>query len=234
MPAFLALVCIYYLPEVEYWGGSYDSNQIYVLICLALSLLGQGIRLYAVGTTPANTSGRNTKTQIAETLNQTGMYSVVRHPLYLANFLMYLGVVLLVKNWIVLVIFVLFFALYYERIMFAEEMFLRKKFGDAFLQWAETTPAFFPDFRKFQPPGLPFSFRTGLRREYQGIFGLITVYVLFDGAILYFNETGRFQESFWGGFRLQQWVVLCGTIVLYSIVRFLHKATRLLEVEGRW
>src|SRR5690606_23492978 len=55
--------------------------------CLVVSLIGLAIRIYTVGYTPRNTSGRNTaQGQLAETLNTTGIYSIVRHPLYLGNF----------------------------------------------------------------------------------------------------------------------------------------------------
>ncbi|MBW6498500.1 MAG: DUF1295 domain-containing protein [Bacteroidales bacterium] len=62
-----------------------------MVICLFFCLLGFGIRIYIVGHTPKNTSGRNTSGQLADELNTTGVYSVVRHPLYLGNFFMWLG-----------------------------------------------------------------------------------------------------------------------------------------------
>ncbi|MGC9453013.1 MAG: methyltransferase family protein, partial [Oceanipulchritudo sp.] len=45
------------------------------------------------------TSGRNTKQQVAYSLNTTGFYSVVRNPLYLGNFFMYLGIALFTHHW---------------------------------------------------------------------------------------------------------------------------------------
>ena len=33
-----------------------------------------------------NTSGRNTHDQVADSLNTSGIYSIVRHPLYVGNF----------------------------------------------------------------------------------------------------------------------------------------------------
>ena len=68
-------------------------TESYELICLGVCLLGLLIRIITVGHSPKNTSGRNTKEgQIADVLNTTGMYSVVRHPLYVGNFFMWLGV----------------------------------------------------------------------------------------------------------------------------------------------
>jgi len=101
----------------------------YEMGCLLVSLLGLFIRIYTVGHTPKNTSGRNVKNQLADYLNTTGSYSVVRHPLYVGNFLMWLGPALITGNLWFIVAFCFFYWIYYERIMFAEEQFLRKKFG---------------------------------------------------------------------------------------------------------
>jgi protein-S-isoprenylcysteine O-methyltransferase Ste14 len=62
------------------------------LVFLGISLFGQAIRAVTVGYAPQNTSGRNTVNgQIADELNVTGIYSLLRHPLYLGNYFMWLG-----------------------------------------------------------------------------------------------------------------------------------------------
>src|SRR2546422_497608 len=68
---------------------------------------------------------------------------------------------------------VLAFWLYYERIMFAEEAFLRQKFGETYQRLAATTPAFFPRFGQWRKPSLPFSWRNVMRREYTALMLLI-------------------------------------------------------------
>jgi protein-S-isoprenylcysteine O-methyltransferase Ste14 len=80
--------------------GSHEAHQKWEIVCLAVSLLGLAIRVLTVGCTPKNTSGRNTKDgQVAESLNTSGVYSVVRHPLYLGNFLIGVGAVMLPMEW---------------------------------------------------------------------------------------------------------------------------------------
>jgi protein-S-isoprenylcysteine O-methyltransferase Ste14 len=61
-------------------------------IAFIISFLGFIVRCFTVGYVPKNTSGR-TNSLIAERLNTTGMYSIVRHPLYLGNFLVVFGIV---------------------------------------------------------------------------------------------------------------------------------------------
>lgn len=114
------------------------------IICLGISVLGLLVRIVVIGFTPKGTSGRNTDKQVAETLNTSGIYSMVRHPLYLGNFLMWFGIILYVNNiWFAITVTLLFW-LYYERIMFAEEQFLKGKFGKEYEEWALMTPSFFP------------------------------------------------------------------------------------------
>ena len=59
------------------------SFNLLLYVGLSVSLLGECIRIITVAFVPAGTSGRNTKQQKATSLNQTGIYSIVRHPLYM-------------------------------------------------------------------------------------------------------------------------------------------------------
>ena len=103
-----------------------------------VALAGLGVRAYVAGHVPQGTSGRNTRSQICEGLNTDGAYSMVRHPLYLGNFLIWLGVALVPRSaWLLLLVTAAFW-IYYERIMYAEEEFLRNKFGERYLFWART------------------------------------------------------------------------------------------------
>jgi protein-S-isoprenylcysteine O-methyltransferase Ste14 len=145
-------------------------------VCVATSLLGLLIRALTVGFVPSGTSGSNTKYQLASELNTTGMYSVVRHPLYLGNYLIYFGIALFPRVWWLPAMTTLFFWLYYERIMFAEEEYLRRTFDRQFEEWAENTPAFIPKVWKWKRTVLPFSLKTVLKREYSGLMGLAVVF----------------------------------------------------------
>lgn len=57
----------------------------YEIFCLIISMAGTFIRIYTVGHTPVRTSGRNTAGQVADSLNTTGIYSIVRHPAVLGE-----------------------------------------------------------------------------------------------------------------------------------------------------
>ena len=139
-------------------------------LCITLSFAGLVVRCIIVGCAADGTSGKNTKAQRAVALNTTGMYSIVRHPLYLGNFIISIGLASFTHVWWFILVIIFGFWLYYERIMFAEEEFLRSKFGGSYLEWANKTPAFLPRFRNWQRSSLSFSFRNVLKREYTGFF----------------------------------------------------------------
>mgnify|MGYP001137566156 FL=1 len=115
-----------------------NENYKYGLLIFSaiISFSGQVIRAIAIGTSNKNTSGRNTREQVAEALNTKGIYSTLRHPLYLGNYFMWIGIVIYVGNISFFIIVSLLFWVYYERIMFAEERFLERKFGQSYLDWS--------------------------------------------------------------------------------------------------
>jgi protein-S-isoprenylcysteine O-methyltransferase Ste14 len=197
------------------------------LIFLGVSIFGEIIRILTVGFAPKNTSGRNTANgQIADELNVTGIYSLLRHPLYLGNFFMWLGPVLFLRSaWFTLV-FGLVYWLYYERIMFAEEQFLRRKFGDIYDKWSETVHAFIPYSIKFIPPKLPFSVRNVLKREYNSFINIFVIFTLLDLTRNYFLSDRIYLTK--------MWIYLSvSALFIWFILRTIHKLTRWFDVEGR-
>ncbi len=160
-------------------NGENAMDGFYHYFCLLVTLLGFGIRIYTVGYTPDNTSGRNIKEQIADELNITGIYSIVRHPLYVGNFFMWSGIALLSQNTWFILAFIFMYWVYYERIMFAEEQFLRKKFGKSYLSWAQQTPAFFPRLTKFKKPNTKFKITKVIKQEKTGFLLIFLLYFLF-------------------------------------------------------
>ncbi len=205
---------------------SWARSAAWQTVCVAVSVLGLAVRVWTVGRVPEDTSRRSTRARQAGSLNRTGAYSVVRHPLYLGNFLMWLGVALAPGVWWLAAIVSLAYALYYERIMFAEEQFLHERFGQDFLDWTAKTPAILPDFRRWQASELPFSWRTVLRREYASAFALVVAFTLLgiaaDFAARHELVFDRSRASVFGV-----------GLAVYLLLRLLKRHTRLLHVEGR-
>jgi protein-S-isoprenylcysteine O-methyltransferase Ste14 len=228
IPLAFLLICLgfFYYEKINLLQPNLGSWYWY--FAFAVGILGLLIRIYTVGHTPANTSGRNTDGgQLADQLNQTGIYSIVRHPLYLGNFLMWLAVVLLTANIWFTVSFILCYWLYYERIMYAEEAFLRKKFGEVYLKWAADKPAFVPKIKIPNTPLYPFSIKKVMAKEKNGVAALFLLFWIFE-LVSNFCEWGKFtlQYSFW----------FWGTVasgILYLILKVIKKYTKILVDEGR-
>jgi protein-S-isoprenylcysteine O-methyltransferase Ste14 len=197
----------------------------YEYICFMVSLLGLFIRMYTMGRTPKNTSGGNVKKQVAGKLNTTGAYSLVRHPLYVGNFFMWLGPTLLTGHLWFIIIMCLSYWLYYERIMFAEEQFLRKKFGSPYLEWAEHVPPFIPHFKGFVKPDLPFSWKKILKKEKNVYAATFLVFLLFDVAGELIVNEREFNYFFAAGF--------VATALGYVIIKILKNRTSILDDPGR-
>ncbi|MFZ9504988.1 MAG: methyltransferase family protein [Cyclobacteriaceae bacterium] len=227
LPVVLLLVqFVVYYQAVSGYKLAFEEPLAWGLVCLGISLLGQVIRFSVIAYTPRNTSGRNTKKQVADTVNKTGIYSAVRHPLYLGNFFMWLGIAMITQNLAFVTIFILIFWLFYERIMYAEEQFLSRKFGDEYKEWASRVPAFIPSFSKWVPSNSSFSFKNLLKRETVGIFNLFLVFWLFSLEFNFLRGSSNLTQDPWF------WIMIV-VGVFTGIIWVIRKSTTWLLVEGR-
>lgn len=191
-----------------------------------LSIIGQIIRSIAIAKSAKQTSGRNTWGHEAKALNTTGIYSTVRHPLYLGNFFIWIGIVCFIGNPWFLVIATLLFWLYYERIMFSEEVFLEEEFGDEYVMWSLITPAFIPSWKNYRKSNVSFSMKTLLRREYPGISAAIIGFLFVD-----------FVRN-WVFFGSPQWLISHGVVLFVAlmisfVLRTLKHHTQVLREDDR-
>jgi protein-S-isoprenylcysteine O-methyltransferase Ste14 len=226
LPFSVAPIFLLSLASASYLGDSHELNEFWQAGCMVLSFSGLGLRMIIVGHAPYRTCGRNTREQVADTLNTTGMYSVVRHPLYLANYIIILGFTMAFHVWWLVLLTTTLYALYYERIMLAEEAFLSARFGAEFEQWAAVTPVFIPKVNGWKPFKIRFCWRTVLQREYNAFFLIITLFFLLNLIGDSIVEK-RFKIDVW-------WLaVFTSGFTIFAILRTLKKCTHLLAVEGR-
>lgn len=126
----LLLVCAWFtLPAGE--------NRIFAGFVLAV--IGQAWRIYAAGVIYKN-----------KRLATTGAYSLVRHPLYLGNFLILAGFTLACANVAVVVIVLAFLLFYYPAAIRYEDSKLQDIFGEEWRAWGTRTPAMFPTRLKWR------------------------------------------------------------------------------------
>ena len=214
------------LLHFRYPHNEHSYDLLWEFLCVTISFVGLALRFYIVSHTPRGTSGRNSKKQRADSLNTTGMYSVIRHPLYLANFIIWVGISLFIHQIWFSAVFISIFILFYVPIIYVEENFLKNKFGDEYIKWQKKTPLFYLKIKNWEPPTMDFSIKTGLRKEYHTFFAIITTYMLME-LIGDYKVSGEIEfDPFW--------VIFFGIgLVIYLTIRFLVKKTTLLKKPGR-
>ena len=104
-----------------------------VSIGLALAVLGQVFRIYAAGYIFKN-----------KQLASTGPYSLVRHPLYLGNFIILIGFTIASANLYVAAGVVVFFLVWYPAAIAYEDSKLENIFGEDWREWSKNIRAIIP------------------------------------------------------------------------------------------
>ena len=104
-----------------------------VSIGLALVVIGQVFRIYAAGYIFKN-----------KQLASTGPYALVRHPLYLGNFIILTGFTIASANIYVEGVGVLFFLIWYPAAIAYVDSKLENIFGDEWREWSKSRRAIIP------------------------------------------------------------------------------------------
>jgi hypothetical protein len=145
-----------------------------IIVGFSVALAGQVWRIYAAGVIYKN-----------KKLATTGAYSLVRHPLYLGNFVIMAGFTLACANWIFVIIFVLFFLFYYPPAIRYEDAKLERIFGDEWRNWSGSIPAMIPNRLRWTPNlEATWNMRQSLLRNGELI---ISVYLLGCAILLWYQ-----------------------------------------------
>lgn len=143
-------------------------------ICAAgilILLAGQTFRIIVIGFAYIERGGRGGKV-FAESLVKTGFFAHVRNPMYVGNYLIVIGLVMLYGALEAYLFILPFFLLVYYSIVINEETYLRDKFGQEYEEYAANVNRFVPDFRGIGKSleTYKFNWLKVLRKEYGSIF----------------------------------------------------------------
>ncbi len=208
-----------------YWTHNTMWDIPYELACFLVAMIGIAIRAGTTGFVTRGTSGRNTNRQRADVLNTTGLYSIVRNPLYVGNYLILLGVTLLSQNWELILINTTLFLAVYVPIIMVEERFLLETFGDRFRRYSAKVPCLVPSLRRWIAPDRPWSWKMFLRRENDTLFS----------TVLAFAMTEYFRERFTAGELRLDWLwlnIVIGTAAIWAVLKFLKRCTSVLKLQS--
>jgi protein-S-isoprenylcysteine O-methyltransferase Ste14 len=217
-------VVLWGMRDFHYPRGSHVLAHLWEVFCIVPVLSGLALRMWAIGASGPKTSGGNRREQIAEEVNTTGAYSIVRHPLYLGILLIWTGVAMFPRSIGIVVVIWLLFWVYYERIMIAEESFLERKFGAVYKEWSDRTPAIMPSFSRYVKSRYKYSLAKALRREYSAwLAAAIPLFVLEQYGS--YVMTGRLTFN-------RAWVIgIVVVIILSASVRALKHYTKVLQTR---
>ncbi len=152
------------------WG---EWENKLILWPLGFLLLGIGVWLRVWSIRYIGGAAR-TKRRKAQKLIASGPYAYVRNPIYIANFLVFSGYILVCKlPWFLPLALGLLFIQYSFIISFEEDL-LKEKFGQSYLDYLKKVPRWIPRLKVgYDPSDLPpSSLRKVLRVERGGILNL--------------------------------------------------------------
>jgi len=144
---------------------------------LAISLSGEAVRIYTVGHSFLGTSGRESFLR-ADQLNTSGLYSVLRNPLYWGNYLIFSGLLIAFGNPIAAFLCIAFLILEYRFITRAEESFLTEQYGAHYLNYCRRISRWRPRFRNWLPPKAPFQPLKVLDKENDSLFNIAASFLI--------------------------------------------------------
>lgn len=164
----LLLICAYFTAP---------AGEPRIFAGFLLAVIGQAWRIYAAGVIYKNRQ-----------LASTGAYSLVRHPLYLGNFLILVGFAVAGGNLVVLAVVALFFLFYYPAAIRYEDHKLEGIFGDEWRAWSKNIPGMFPIRFNWQPnQDAEWDARQSLIRNGELVY---TLFEIGAAVLLWYRATG--------------------------------------------
>ena len=219
--AFLILVLV---GQPSFLFGSKGWDMTLDIIGLLVSLAGQVLRMVTIGFDYIRRGGVNRKIH-ADRLVTGGMFSHSRNPLYLGNLLMFIGLTMVINSPVIYLIGIPLAFFVYAAIIAAEEDFLRKKFGQDYIDYCNKVNRLWPNLKGFSHSiaEMEFNWKRVLVKEYNTTFA----WLLTALALIYWQNQALLDSA--QAALYNQWIpaTFAGLLVLYFIIWRLKKTGRL-------
>jgi protein-S-isoprenylcysteine O-methyltransferase Ste14 len=213
LPIPLCLIAVIWLRPTMPWGNPFLDILTDVL-GISLCLLGQSLRAWAWGSN-ADVGKAGVRTR--------GPYKLMQHPLYVGNFLILLGLVVIFNNPWAYPLFLIPFAYLYHVITDMEEQRMSRRFGADYSEYrVNNVPRFWPalsNMRLALSTTTPFSWPLAWRKEYESCCGWlagVAALKIYEGVFIY----GWAQH--WPYTR--NWIVLLGLVGVTTLGLWVHKS----------
>lgn len=141
---FLALLAVVFLSKFLFPQWKKEGvDEVLDILGIGIVLVGFLIRIAARGhKAEVSWNGRS--------LMSDGLYGLVRHPMYFGTLLIGLGIVFVLFEWWVFLIFLFIFLVIYAPQVRKEENALAKLFGGEYKFYCRKTPKYFPNINFFK------------------------------------------------------------------------------------
>jgi protein-S-isoprenylcysteine O-methyltransferase Ste14 len=208
---------VLFIPSPEVFNNPVTA----MIIGFSIALTGQIIRIITIGLVYIIRGGKNRRV-FADDLVTTGIFSHCRNPLYVGNILVLVGLGVASNSLIFMAIATPLFLFFYQAIVFAEENFLRNKFGRSFDEYCGRVHRWIPRLSGLGDTmrSMEFKWKRVVIREYTA------TYIWMTGAVLivmkhFYVHDDRFDFSRYLPLFIILLVVL---LVLYLVTRYLKKS----------
>lgn len=192
-----------------------DLNIYFNLAGIVLAVTGELIRILSVGYSFAGTSGRENYLR-ADHLNTSGIYSIVRNPLYIGNLLIYSGLLLIFSNFSALIFFDVLLIIQYYFIILSEQEYLRSQYGEDYREYCNKVRPVIPGFRHLRKAENKFDLKKVIFKENDSIFNSIFLI----GLVMIFKEKVFFSVIKYPVF----WMIYFPFIIfLYIVIKILKR-----------
>lgn len=221
VPVALLAVLVLVRPDEPFRSASW--NTIADIVGLLIALAGQAWRVLVIGLAYIQRGGAQ-KSLSAPTLVIEGVYAHCRNPMYIGDFLLFLGLCVIYNSVWVYAAALPVVALSLWAMVVAEERYLSERFGAAYADYCRRVNRFVPDLRGWRQTmrGLRFDWRRVLRKEYG------TTFAWLSGAFVLLAWE-RVARSGWSAAE----PTLLALAVLYAPIPLLYGIVRWLKLSGR-
>jgi len=165
---------------IAYWNQ--DFNLIMVEVGLPILLLGEIIRILSV----RHIGGKSRTRKVgAPQLITSGPYNYIRHPLYVGNFLIYIGIEIMsspAHPFLETILLLTFFISQYYFIVLLEEKKLENLFNISYQEYVKNVNRFIPKLKRYTTSNSKnlLSFKKVLKHEFSTLLNIaIMLYLIF-------------------------------------------------------
>jgi protein-S-isoprenylcysteine O-methyltransferase Ste14 len=123
--------------------GKIYCGSTFIVVGVVLVIIGLILRLNAIFTLRNKFTYTVTRLENHE-LIEKGLYKTIRHPGYLGQLIIFLGISTSLSNWLSILFMMMFVLIGYHYRIITEENFLIKQMGDQYLEYQKRTKKLIP------------------------------------------------------------------------------------------